>query len=144
MKRIKAIHSFSSNGLSLFPGLEVEVEDNFARDWEEAGLVKILEEEKVEIIEKKELTPEESERQSLLQTTFQLGIDLKEDCTNEELEDIIFNQMAKRKEARATNTENQNVSDENIENQSDITNEGTNEDTKNADVPKKGKKAKVE
>lgn len=143
MKRIKVIHSFSSNGLSLFPGLEFEVEDNFARDWEEAGLVKILEEEKVEAIETKELTPEESERQSLLQITFQLGIDLKEDYTNEELEDIIFNEMAKRKEARATNTENQNVSDENIENQSDI-NEGTNEDTKNADVPKKGKKAKAE
>ena len=66
-------------------------------------MVKILEEEKSEIIESKELTPEEAERKSLLQTTFQLGIELKEDFTNEELEDIIFNEMLKRKEARVVN-----------------------------------------
>lgn len=142
MEKVKVIGltSFSSIGISFFPGMEAKVEKIQADEWIKAGLVKKANEdiEDAQLVEEpKELTPEEAERKSLLQTTFQLGIELKEDFTNEELEDIIFNEMLKRKEARAVNTENTNDSDENIENQSNNTNEGTDEAEKKSKPKKK-------
>lgn len=100
MKRVKAIHSFSSNGLSFFPGREMEVEEGLARDWKNAGLIEIVgETEKIK--EPKELTPEEIERQNLEAMAKQLGIvDGFNTLSNEELENNIHDKITKKRDER--------------------------------------------
>lgn len=100
MIRVRAIHSFASNGLSFYPGLETEVEDNLAKDWESAGLIKIVSEEK-KIEEPKELTAEQIERQNLEAVAKQLGIvDGFDTLNNEELENNIHLVLTKKREER--------------------------------------------
>lgn len=100
MKRIRAIQSFHSNGYSMFFGKEVEVDDELAEDWKNAGLAEIVGEIK-KTEEPKELTPEEIERQNLEAVAKQLGIvDGFNTLSNEELENNIHLELTKKMEAR--------------------------------------------
>lgn len=100
MKRIRAIQSFHSNGYSMFFGKEVEVDDELAEDWKNAGLAEIVGEIK-KTEEPKELTPEEIERQNLEAMAKQLGIvDGFDTLSNEELENNIHDKITKKRDER--------------------------------------------
>lgn len=112
MKRIRAIQSFHSNGYSMFFGKEVEVDDELAEDWKNAGLAEIVGEIK-KTEEPKELTPEEIERQNLEAMAKQLGIvDGFNTLSNEELENNIHDKITKKRDEReAKLKENQGQED---------------------------------
>ena len=139
MEKIKVIglHSFGSNGVSFYPGMEAEVDKKDAEQWVKAGLVKKSNEdiEEAQIVEEpKELTPEEVERQNLEAILNQLGrTEGLDTLSNDELENNIHDILTKKIKAREVAM---NESAENTENKD----ENTNESTGNVDVPKKGKK----
>lgn len=154
MKRVRAIHSFSSNGLSFFPGREMEVEEGLARDWKNAGLIEIVgETEKIE--EPKVLTPEEIERQNLEALAKQYGIEINDSLDNDAIEDLIHEVITKKKEAKVNNSngteentqnsaENENDSDNSEENKLETSENMNTEENKVEDVkPKKGKKTEI-
>lgn len=106
MKRIKVVGltSFSSLGISFYPGMEAEVDEKKAKNWIEAGLVKRANaqiEEAQLVEEPKELTPEEIERQNLEAMAKQLGIvDGLNTLSNEELENNIHDKITKKRDER--------------------------------------------
>ena len=142
MKRVKAIHSFSSNGLSFFPGREMEVEEGLARDWKNAGLIEIVG-ETGKIKEPKELTPEEIERNNLETMAKKYGIEVNASLSDDDIEDLIHEAITKKKEEKANilngAEENTQNSDENMNEQAENVNVEPNTENQEP-ASKKGKK----
>ena len=152
MEKIKVIglHSFGSNGVSFYPGMEAEVDKKDAEQWVKAGLVKKANEdiEDAQLVEEpKELTPEEIERQNLETMAKKYGIEVSASLSDDDIEDLIHEAITKKKEEKANIL---NGSEENTQNSA----ENTNEQAENVDVEpntekkepvlKKGKKTQAD
>lgn len=121
MEKVKVIGltSFSSIGVSFYPGMQADVEKKQADEWIKAGLVKKANEdiEVAQIIEEpKELTAEEIERNNLESMAKQLGVEMQEELTNDEIEDLIQGAISAKKEAKLAQAQGQEApQDENPE-----------------------------
>ena len=161
MKRVKVIGltSFSSAGISFYPGMEAEIDEVNAKNWIEAGFVKKVNDdiEDAQIVEKTS-TAEEIERQNLETLAKQYGIEINDSLDNDAIEDLIHAEITKKKEARTASSENPNGTEENAQNADENKNDSANneenkletsedvntEENKVEDVkPKKGKKTEI-
>ena len=132
MEKIKVIglHSFGSNGVSFYPGMEAEVDKKDAEQWVKAGLVKKANEdiEDAQLVEEpKELTPEEVERNNLETMAKKYGIEVNASLSDDDIEDLIHEAITKKKEEKANIL---NGSEENTQNSA----ENTNEQAENVNV----------
>lgn len=148
MKKVKVIGltSFSSIGISFFPGMEANVEKIQADEWIKAGLVKKANEdiEDAQLIEEpKVLTPEEIERNNLETMAKKYGIEVNASLSDDDIEDLIHEAITKKKEEKANilngAEENAQNSDENTNKQAENVNLEPNTENQEP-VSKKGKK----
>lgn len=158
MKRVKVIGltSFSSAGISFYPGMEAEIDEVNAKNWIEAGFVKKVNDdiEDAQIVEKT-FTAEEIERQNLEALAKQYGIEINDSLDNDAIEDLIHAEITKKKEAKVNNSngteentqnsaEEENDSENNEENKLETLEDVNTEENKVEDVkPKKGKKTEI-
>jgi hypothetical protein len=158
MKRVKVVGltSFSSAGISFYPGMEAEIDEVNAKNWIEAGFVKKVNDdiEDAQIVEKTS-TAEEIERQNLEALAKQYGIVINDSLDNDAIEDLIHEVITKKKEAKVNNSngteentqnsaEEENDSENNEENKLETSEDVNTEENKVEDVkPKKGKKTEI-
>ncbi len=160
MEKIKVIglHSFGSNGVSFYPGMEAEVDKKDAEQWVKAGLVKKANTdiEDAQLVEEpKELTSEEEERQNLEALAKQYGIEINDSLDNDAIEDLIHEFITKKKEVKVNNSNGINENTQNLaenENDSDNSQENKLESSENVNAeennakeikPKKVKKTEI-
>ena len=133
MKRVKVIGltSFSSVGISFYPGMEAEIDEVNAKNWIEAGFVKKVNDdiEDAQLVEKT-LTAEEIERQNLEALAKQYGIEINDSLDNDAIEDLIHEVITKKKEAKINNS---NGTDESTQNSSENENDSANNEENKAE-----------